>query len=79
MSFEEMLAHRAHMHPRSFNTVLMIYVSGYILHRILSRINVDTGNEAFSRTLQGRDFYVPCKGVRSDLTIFDIRYNILAF
>ena len=48
--------------PRSFNTVLMIYVSGYILHRILSRINVDTGNEAFSRTLQGRDFYVPCKG-----------------
>lgn len=31
----------------SFNTVLMIYVSEYILHRILSRINIDTGSEAF--------------------------------
>jgi len=46
MSLEKTPAHRAYA-PRSFNTVLMIYVSGYILHRILSRINVDTGSEAF--------------------------------
>lgn len=44
---------------RSFNTVLMIYVSEYILHRILSRINIDTGSEAFHvlSARHGRYFY----------------------
>lgn len=30
----------------------MIYVSGYILHRILSRINVDTASKAFLCTAE---------------------------
>lgn len=44
---------------RSFNTVLMIYVSEYILHRILSHINIDTGSETFHVLLarHGRYFY----------------------
>lgn len=42
---------------RSFNTVLMIYVSEYILHRILSRINIDTGSEAVLFARHRRYFY----------------------
>jgi len=70
MSLEKTSAHRAHA-PRSFNTVLMIYVSGYILHRILSRINVDTGSEEFLVLCTGEIFTFRAK-VRPDVTIFNM-------
>lgn len=53
-----------------YNTVLMIYVLGYILHRILSRINVDTGGSgALSPVLRAAEIFTFRVKARSDITI----------
>lgn len=60
----------------------MIYVSEYILHRILSRINVDTGNsEALSPFLCAAEIFTLRVKARSDVTIFENadRRNIRLF